>query len=123
MNACLAGLSARQDEGAGRAGGPSEFTLQARDLGAQFSTAGTRQMLALLLGSVLLVLAIAGANIATLQLVRTETRQRELAVRSARRVASTDPVTLVVVTIVLGIVATPAGCQRVEPAASTRCRH
>src|SRR2546427_12636894 len=48
-----------------------------------FSTPEVHRTLGLLLGAIAFVLIIAVANVANLQLARTETRQQELAVRGA----------------------------------------
>ena len=48
-----------------------------------FSTPEVHRTLGLLLGAIAFVLIIAAANVANLQLARTETRQQELAVRAA----------------------------------------
>src|SRR5438128_11780316 len=48
-----------------------------------FSTPEVHRTLGLLLGAIAFVLCIAAANVANLQLARTETRQQELAVRAA----------------------------------------
>ena len=56
---------------------------QARDLREMFSQPEVRRTLGLLLGAIAFVLFIAAANVANLQLARTETRRQELAVRSA----------------------------------------
>lgn len=56
---------------------------QARDLRERFSSPEVRRTLNLLLGAIVFVLLIASANVAHLQLARTETRQQELALRAA----------------------------------------
>src|SRR5438128_5255661 len=58
-------------------------SFQARDLREMFSKSEVRRTLGLLLGAIAFVLCIAAANVANLQLARTETRQEELAVRAA----------------------------------------
>jgi putative ABC transport system permease protein len=57
--------------------------FQVRDLGEMFSKPELRRTLGLLLGAIAFVLVIAAANVANLQLARTETRHQELAVRAA----------------------------------------
>src|SRR5437867_1315529 len=57
--------------------------FQAHDLREMFSKPEVRRTLGLLLGAIAFVLFIAVANVANLQLARTETRQQELAVRAA----------------------------------------
>jgi len=59
------------------------FAFQVRDLREMFSKPEVRRTLGLLLGAIAFVLFIAAANVANLQLARTETRQQELAVRAA----------------------------------------
>src|SRR5437667_68764 len=61
----------------------AEYEFQCRDLGEMFSKPEVRRTLGLLLGAIAFVLFIAAANVANLQLARTETRQQELAVRAA----------------------------------------
>ena len=64
-------------------GGAFPWTFRARDLREMFSTLEVRRVLGLLLGAIVFVLLIAAANVANLQLIHTETRQQELAVRAA----------------------------------------
>src|SRR6266516_3689866 len=61
----------------------AEYEFQCRDLREMFITREVRRTLGLLLGAIAFVLFIAAANVAKLQLARTETRQQELAVRAA----------------------------------------
>src|SRR6266516_3302506 len=61
----------------------AEYEFQCRDLREMFSTREVRRTLGLLLGAIAFVLFIAAANVAKLQLARTETRHQELAVRAA----------------------------------------
>ena len=61
----------------------AEYEFQCRDLREMFSTREVRRTLGLLLGAIAFVLFIAAANVANLQLARTETRHQELAVRAA----------------------------------------
>ncbi|PYK99107.1 MAG: hypothetical protein DME19_09870, partial [Verrucomicrobia bacterium] len=61
----------------------AEYEFQCRDLGEMFSKPEVRRTLGLLLGAIAFVLFIAAANVANLQLARTETRHQELAVRAA----------------------------------------
>src|SRR5438094_1629259 len=61
----------------------ADFEIKCRDLREMFSTPEVRRTLGVLLGAIAFVLIIAAANVANLQLARTETRQQELAVRSA----------------------------------------
>jgi putative ABC transport system permease protein len=59
------------------------LAFQTREVREMFSKPEVRRTLGLLLGAIAFVLFIAAANIANLQLARTETRQQELAVRAA----------------------------------------
>src|SRR5207237_705757 len=59
------------------------LAFQAREVRELFSKPELRRTLGLLLGAIAFVLIIAAANVANLQLARTETRQQELAVRAA----------------------------------------
>jgi putative ABC transport system permease protein len=59
------------------------FRLDALDLRERFAKPELRRTLWALTAATVLVLLIASANLANLQLARTETRQQELAVRSA----------------------------------------
>src|SRR5205814_4208611 len=61
----------------------AEYEFRCRDLGEMFSKPEVRRTLGLLLGAIAFVLFIAAANVANLQLARTETRHQELAVRAA----------------------------------------
>src|SRR5437879_30097 len=61
----------------------AEYEFQCRDLGEMFSKPEVRRTLGPLLGAIAFVLVIAAANVANLQLARTETRHQELAVRAA----------------------------------------
>src|SRR5438874_542618 len=61
----------------------AEYEFRCRDLGEMFSKPEVRRTLGLLLGAIAFVLFIAAANVANLQLARTETRQQELSVRAA----------------------------------------
>jgi predicted permease len=61
----------------------AEFEMRAQDLRGMFCKPEVRRTLGLLLGAIVFVLFIAAANVANLQLARTETRQQELAVRAA----------------------------------------
>jgi predicted permease len=61
----------------------AEYEFQQRDLREMFGTRELRRTLGLLLGAIAFVLLIAAANVANLQLARTETRHQELAVRAA----------------------------------------
>jgi len=61
----------------------AKYEFQCRDLREMFSTPEVHRTLGLLLGAIAFVLIIAAANVANLQLARTETRQQELAVRAA----------------------------------------
>jgi len=61
----------------------AKYEFQCRDLREMFSTPEVHRSLGLLLGAIAFVLIIAAANVANLQLARTETRQQELAVRAA----------------------------------------
>ena len=79
--------AARQEMGALFAGiaeeypGPNEgWTVDARTF-SEWITAGSERSLLLLAGAALLVLLIALVNVTNLILVRTETRQREIAIR------------------------------------------
>src|SRR5437867_9389459 len=64
-------------------GGVFPWAFQARDMREMFSTLEVRRVLGLLLGAIAFVLLAAAANVANLQLARSETRQQELAVRAA----------------------------------------
>lgn len=61
----------------------AEYKFTSRDLREMFSKPEVRRTLGLLVGAIAFVLFIAAANVANLQLARTETRQQELAVRAA----------------------------------------
>ena len=82
VQAFLAVLTQRQGHEF-TAGNPSWYPFQIRLLRDMFSTPELRRSLGLLLGAIMFVLLIAAANVANLQLVRTESRQQELAVRAA----------------------------------------
>jgi putative ABC transport system permease protein len=58
-------------------------SIHVRALGEMFSKPEVRRTLGLLLGAIAFVLFISAANMANLQLARTETRQQELALRAA----------------------------------------
>jgi predicted permease len=64
-------------------GGEFPWAFQFRDLREMFSTPELRRALGLLLAAIGFVLLIAAANVANLQLARTEARQQQLAVRAA----------------------------------------
>src|SRR5206468_608498 len=66
-----------------RTPGFAESGIKCRGLREMFSKAEVRRTLGLLLGAIAFVLFIAAANVANLQLARTETRHQELAVRAA----------------------------------------
>src|SRR5438552_14010795 len=66
-----------------RTPGFAESGIKCRGLREMFSKAEVCRTLGLLLGAIAFVLFIAAANVANLQLARTETRQQELAVRAA----------------------------------------
>src|SRR5437867_4063138 len=66
-----------------RTPGFAESGIKCRGLREMFSKAEVRRTLGLLLGAIAFVLFIAAANVANLQLARTETRQQELVVRAA----------------------------------------
>jgi predicted permease len=61
----------------------AQFAFVAESLGDSFTKPELRRTLWALTAATILVLLIASANLANLQLARTETRQQELAVRSA----------------------------------------
>src|SRR5206468_12804095 len=66
-----------------RTPGFAESGIKCRGLREMFSKAEVRRTLGLLLGAIAFVLFIAAANVANLQLARTETRHQELAVRAS----------------------------------------
>src|SRR3989454_51042 len=100
----------------------AEYKFQCRDLGEMFSKPEVRRTLGLLLGAVAFVLFIAAANVANLQLARTETRQQELAVRSALgagrarvfRQLLTESLLLAVLGGMAGLVVTPLGLHLLQ---------
>lgn len=109
------------------------FSLQARDLREMFSTLELSRTLGLLLGIVVFVLLIASANIANLQLARTETRQQELATRAAMgagrvrvfRQLLTESMLLAVMGGTVGLAVTVLGLdllQKLIPASLPRLR-
>ena len=65
-------------------GGPAgDFDIHARDLREMFIRPEVRRTFWALLGASVLTLLVACANVANLQLSKTESRQHELAIRSA----------------------------------------
>jgi putative ABC transport system permease protein len=81
VQAFLDVISMRQAQEFNR--GQVVYSFQARDLREMFIKPEVRRTLGLLLGTIAIVLVIVAANVANLQLARTENRQQELAVRAA----------------------------------------
>jgi predicted permease len=126
----------------------AEFRFEAMAMRDNFATLFLRRTFWVLFGAIALVLLIASGNLANLQSVRIESRQRELAVRAALGglvgmagailgtrllrsflfgVTPQDPVTLIGVVLLLSVVAVLAcwwparHATRVDPMVALKC--